>query len=669
MIGPIFQTSYLLTLWILGAFGIVALAAGIRRLSAIMLAVILFVITGWAYFCNQASGFLITQVTAQQAYLNVASMLLLLVPPLFYHMVCLVMRKSWTLRISVLAIYVLNLFFVGLVNYRHAPKSDEVFAIHFWFSQVFLSDFYRTLFFATFITAMIRMVQFHVEMNGRLRFKIQYLMLSIIVLVVGFLGTPGFSNLLFGSDPVPTALLAFPLFGFITTYAIVSNATVNIQRGLLKFGIFSAVVASFVWAFMTLMIALPNYVGRLDLIHPYLDQILTAAFLIGFYGISYRLIINLSAKISKKQNEKVQNTVLQIAAKSAAEKNVGEAIRISMDFLRDHFQIEELALLVKDENGEVYSVKYCHGVDFYRLKGFEVNKSLIKWLGDKRRSFVLSEELQNMSPSAYYEHTNTITDLKLEVCHPLFIKDVLTGALLLGFKNRTRIYTAQDLNLISIVSTILASIIENQRLLGQAVTDGLTGLFHQKYFKARLSEALERSNHNKSELALILLDIDHFKKLNDTQGHLAGDKVLQGISKTLQETVRSNDILARYGGEEFGVFIYRPYATASGAPVEKHDLLTAAERLAEKMRVNVKGRKILYNDRILNATISVGIGFKDPGETNITVQEIIERADQALYHAKRHGRDRVAIATRFGIRIEEPSIEPPPNTDLPGPGL
>ncbi len=669
MTNAIFQTGFLMTMWAAAVLSIAALTVGVKRLSAIALFLIFMVIAGWAYFSQQAMELIFTQNAAQQSLLNLASMILLLLPPLFYHLACLVMRRSWTLRLSLGTIYALHLFFVGLINYRYVPEGDESFAIHFWFFQIFLSDLYRTLFFATFIAAIIRMAQFHVEVNGRLRFRVQYLLLSIFVLIVGYLGTPGFSNLLFGLDPMPQMLLAFPCFALLTSYAILSNATMSIQRGTVRFSIFAAVIASFVWCLMTLSAILPVYAGRLELIHPYLAQILAAVIVTGVYITAYRLIQSLVNKFAKKQNDEVQNTVLQVAAKAASEKNLTEAVRISMDFLRDYFRLDEVALLVKEDEKDIYTVKYCHGLDFFRLKGFEVAKSLIKWLNDKRRSFILSEEMQNMTPSVFYEHTYTLRDLKLEACHPLFIKEVLGGIVLLGFKEKRQIYTQRDLNLITIMSTILASIIENQRLLGQAVTDGLTGLFHQKYFKARLGEALERSNHNKSELALILLDIDHFKKLNDTQGHLAGDRVLQGISKTLQETVRSNDILARYGGEEFAVFIYRPYA---GNQVEKHDLLTAAERLAEKMRVNVKDKKILYNDRLLQATISVGVGFKDPGETNLSVQELIERADQALYHAKRHGRDRVAIATRFGIRIEEPSIEPPdtdPFSKNPGPNV
>lgn len=659
-------------MWVTGALSAFVFIAGIRRLSAIMMSLAMFVIASWAYVCYQASEMLITQNVAQQAYLNFASMFLLVIPPMFYHLVCLVMRRSWTLRISVSAFYALHLIFIGLINYQYMPNPDEEFAIRFWVLQIFLSDFYRTLFFATFIVAIIRMAQFHVEINGRLRFKIQYLLLAVPILVIGFIGAPGFSNLLFGLDPIAPAMLAFPIFTLLGSYIVISRSTINIRHGAVKFSIFAAIVASFVWGLIAVSSLLPNYFGRLDLIHPYLAQILAAGIMISLYMAVYQLAKNLMNRITKKQSDKVQSTVLHIAAKAASEKNLSDSVRISMDFLRDQFQLDEVALLVKDEDKDIYTVKYCHGVDFFRLKGFEVAKSLIKWLNDKRRAFILSEEIQNMSPSVFYEHTYTLRDLKLEVCHPLFIKDVLGGILLLGFKQKKRIYTDQDLNLITIISTILASVIENGRLLGQAVTDGLTGLFHQKYFKARLGEALERSNHNKSELALILLDIDHFKKLNDTQGHLAGDKVLQGISKTLQDTVRSNDILARYGGEEFGVFIYRPYGAGSGGQVEKHDLLIAAEKLAEKMRVNVKNKKILYNDRLLEATISIGVGFKDPSEGNLSVQELIERADQALYHAKRHGRDRVAIATRFGIRIEEPSVDYPdtdPFSKNPGPNV
>lgn len=157
-----------------------------------------------------------------------------------------------------------------------------------------------------------------------------------------------------------------------------------------------------------------------------------------------------------------------------------------------------------------------------------------------------------------------------------------------------------------------------------AITDALTGVYTRRYFLERFEEELKRSKLRKSKMAFLLVDADHFKKVNDTYGHLTGDEVLRQIAAVLKESVREIDIVGRYGGEEFCVVL--PDTDAKGVVF-----------VAERIRKTVGGKKIRAYDAVLHITISIGIAvFPTDGET---AEELIDKSDWALYRAKSAGRN------------------------------
>lgn len=168
-------------------------------------------------------------------------------------------------------------------------------------------------------------------------------------------------------------------------------------------------------------------------------------------------------------------------------------------------------------------------------------------------------------------------------------------------------------------------------LLKEAITDGLTGLYDHKYFLLRLEEELRRAKRYLRPISLMMIDIDHFKKYNDTFGHLDGDKVLEKLGATLKKFSRNVDFAARYGGEEFGVIL--PETAAKGAMV-----------LAERLRRYVE---VMKADPGKNFTISIGIGAFDPSpladKATIERDALIKMADEALYRAKEGGRNRTEL--------------------------
>jgi len=166
-------------------------------------------------------------------------------------------------------------------------------------------------------------------------------------------------------------------------------------------------------------------------------------------------------------------------------------------------------------------------------------------------------------------------------------------------------------------------------LLSQAATDSLTGLANRWSFDEELALEWRRAHRIGEPLSLVLLDLDNFKQVNDTYGHLAGDAVLRTIGESLRAGVRHVDLAARYGGEEFVVL-------APGSDVQ------GAVQLAKRLRATINKQSILLPDGSrLTVTASFGIATKDDLDS---AEELIAAADEALYEAKRAGKDRVVVA-------------------------
>jgi two-component system, cell cycle response regulator len=167
----------------------------------------------------------------------------------------------------------------------------------------------------------------------------------------------------------------------------------------------------------------------------------------------------------------------------------------------------------------------------------------------------------------------------------------------------------------------------HQRLVASALRDPLTRLFNRRYLLDRLDCELRFARRHMSTLSLLMLDVDHFKELNDRHGHLAGDAVLAHLAAVLQKAVRNEDVVARFGGEELTVVL-------------RSVTLDQAMVLAERLRQLVEASVTRYRGQELRVTVSVG-GAGYPSTRAETVAQLIDAADRALYRAKDEGRNRV----------------------------
>jgi two-component system cell cycle response regulator len=176
-----------------------------------------------------------------------------------------------------------------------------------------------------------------------------------------------------------------------------------------------------------------------------------------------------------------------------------------------------------------------------------------------------------------------------------------------------------------VLNTLASQVSELQKL---SVLDSLTLLHNHRYFQERLREEFRAAQRYDDALAVILVDLDHFKEINGRYGHSIGDDVLRQVARVLQQSVRETDIVARYGGEEFAVLL--PRTPLTGA-------ITVAERMWKEL-----GTLRVGPDSTLRVTASLGIsGF--PHRTVLSSDQLLLTADEALYRAKREGRNRICL--------------------------
>ncbi len=168
----------------------------------------------------------------------------------------------------------------------------------------------------------------------------------------------------------------------------------------------------------------------------------------------------------------------------------------------------------------------------------------------------------------------------------------------------------------------------NESLRELALRDGLTGLYNHRYFQEVLEAELSRASRYGHPLSLLFIDIDYFKKVNDTYGHPAGDSILCAVSRLLVKLVRHSDIVARYGGEEFAVIM--PETDSRGARV-----------IAQRLRRGIGQEQITYRESSISITISIGLATTDGRNPVMERKKLIESSDRALYRAKQNGRNRV----------------------------
>jgi len=205
---------------------------------------------------------------------------------------------------------------------------------------------------------------------------------------------------------------------------------------------------------------------------------------------------------------------------------------------------------------------------------------------------------------------------------------------------RVGAYGVEHVSVLTTVAQQAAVAIDNARNYQLATVDQLTHLYLRDFFKRKLQEEQARAQRYGSGFAVVMVDLDRFKQINDRLGHLAGDRYLQKVGAVVRDTMRAADIPCRWGGEEFAVLL--PETDREGA-----------RSISERLQARIGGLRTMIGDAVVQTTVSVGIAIYPQDTVDGSLEVLLERADKALYAAKQAGRDRIVVADQLPPRPEK----------------
>jgi len=332
-------------------------------------------------------------------------------------------------------------------------------------------------------------------------------------------------------------------------------------------------------------------------------------------------------KSLKKRVYEISN-LLEISNELYSILDMEQLINSSLLILVGQLGCEKAFTLVYDAKTSRFSRHFTKGFGAEQnALDLEVDHPLIPFLLKHRRPVMVkdiarTEELRTISEKLNLD--------EIEVIAPVIYSDRLKGLIGCGTKLFGSNYDRADMQMLSILVNIFTVSISNAQMYedmkNMSFTDPMTGLHNYRYFENRLREEINRSHRSKTNVSLIMADIDFFKIYNDTLGHQAGDDALRMVADVLRSTARADDIVCRYGGEEFIIIL--PGTTKD-----------SIKPLGERLRKKVEGYKF-YKEHIQptrNITISLGAScYPEDGDT---FEDLVRKADIALYRSKESGRN------------------------------
>lgn len=340
-------------------------------------------------------------------------------------------------------------------------------------------------------------------------------------------------------------------------------------------------------------------------------------------------------KKTKGLNEKLESKKRQLEALLDLGQNLGsslnleETLRIIIRGMENMFNYQSGAVfLVRETKGGPnfvpmkFITPYEKIFENYQLQ-FNDTDNIMGWVSHHKKSLLMVDTRETKLQTILGNERSVMVV-------PLIVESAVTGAIYLGH-SKHNFFNEEALELLRSVAYLSAMTIKNAELyektFTKAITDGLTGLYTHRYFQERLAEEIKFASRYGKTLALVMLDLDHFKQYNDTLGHPEGDIILKEFASLLKAYTRDSDMICRIGGDEFTILLKQ---------VDKKN----ATQKAEAIRQAVQSR---FYERAVQVTASIGVAcFPDDA---ITKKDLVKSVDTALYKSKKLGRNRVSIAT------------------------
>lgn len=338
---------------------------------------------------------------------------------------------------------------------------------------------------------------------------------------------------------------------------------------------------------------------------------------------------------ARRRCEQLVADVYALTRRLGQQPTPADLHRLIVSTLAGRLQAQQTALALYDEPSQRLAIVATHGYPSVLVEDLRIapGEGVIGSVFTTRKPLLVADANRELAGHPRRPRYRTGSFMAL----PLFTDSLALGVLTLADRADLQPFTHADLTvaraLLAPAALALASshLAERARELAHAAAvDPLTGLFNRRYFETRIEEEIQRARRYSLDLALLVIDADNFKTLNDLLGHLVGDRVLRVVSDTLRRSVRAFDVCTRFGGEEFAILM--PGSNAASA-------LQSAERIRQRI-ADYKFDPLPMPTHI-HPTISVGVAVLAPDNTP---HDLIARADRALYVAKADGKNCVRLA-------------------------
>ncbi|MBN1551857.1 sensor domain-containing diguanylate cyclase [bacterium] len=308
-----------------------------------------------------------------------------------------------------------------------------------------------------------------------------------------------------------------------------------------------------------------------------------------------------------------------------------EVLKSVKRLYKKNFKINELSIMLLDEKTNNLKIVASYGLrTALRNSSPRLEAKNIFYAALKRKKHIYISDLSAETKYSYFNNFNSSRNgsflsipLIPEKCAPLGVISLC--------RKQVNAFSPSEIELLLKLAVQVANVIEQTLLFKKtkelSITDELTGIYNRRYFRQRLEREVTRSKRYKRPLTAVMIDIDHFKKYNDINGHLLGDEVLKRVAQLLENNIRKADILARYGGEEFILLL---------PEIDKEH----AYQVAEKLRKTIEKSDFPKQEKLPYKKLTISLGFSTLLEDTYNAHELLEFADIALYEAKKRGRNR-----------------------------
>ena len=350
------------------------------------------------------------------------------------------------------------------------------------------------------------------------------------------------------------------------------------------------------------------------------------------------------------EKQKLESFLLDISNSLSSSLSKERLIRLILNNMVAMVECEVAFLLLYNDKTERYDYEAGFRMDRTMLRAVSFAAAMDPLLARvvRDREVVIFDDIRQIDAALPFTRgrgAEKLVGVTSMLVVPLVVEERVLGVLEF-FCAKDKLAFVRDQFLVCSIAFGQASIaIGSAVQSGFAILDRKTMLYNHEYFISRFREEISRSMRYNQCLSMLMIDIDFFKKVNDTYGHQAGDAVLKDLSCILRDNTRLSDIAARFGGEEFSVLLPGcSLKTAKATVGSGDDALSfgGAFDIAEKLRKKVEEHKFMFEDKHIPVTISIGLSSWDPSSgVQITEDGLVEAADQNLYRAKQEGRNRV----------------------------